>query len=72
MTPYEKRDAIHARQGRFLTGFISFLIVMPLVVFLGVAMPFALVGIDIWGVSSPSPVPGWWNWVISVASLGLL
>lgn len=70
MTNYERRDAIHDRQGKFLTGLVGFLIVAPLVIFIGVAIPFALVGIDLWGYSEPSPAPGWWDWFTDVLSLG--
>lgn len=72
MTPYERRNSLHDRQGKLLRELLSFIIILPAGVFLATAMPAAIVGIDLWGIYEPSPVPGWWDWATSVVSLACL
>ncbi len=61
MTPYERRNAIHNRQGKILTQLVSFLIIAPVVFFVSTGMVAAIFGVDLWGAYEPSPVPGWWD-----------
>ena len=64
-------DLTLARYHRFwghVGALLLFMCWAPWVFFLFTAIAGVLVGVDLYGIAEPSPVPGWWSWFTSLVS----
>ncbi len=48
--------------------FLLFMVWAPWAFFLFTAIAGVIVGVDLYGITEPSPVPRWWGWITSLTS----